>query len=370
METAPGPPPPTDDIPSRSTSPHQSPPSINAVNIVPAPSQKTLHSYFKPSSKHAPHNPPTSPPRPPILKRQRLRDEEGDSPVSKKPRPQGTSKSALAEARSRAEADGGVIDHQKFERFKKKILQLDPHAEFLIDNNPRFVLHSKCAEVNKQKAPYNTSNFANHVQICAGPSKKRAHVANTDRKSFNNFVVGNVPSPSTSRTTHMHKDETLPCPGLTPEHDSRIATYLTRSQAAGGGSRPRHIISQDQFSKGLGDLDKDELVRVCRLEVAEFRWLNFREQGFIRATSCLKKSPSLREPAAPCSACTAVSRDPIFRNALSRKLPEDKNLKFTPRGHRATLTGDQYTKMVGIYDLVRKASDVSCFPSFYRHDPQ
>ena len=308
-----------------------------------------------------PCDPTTSPPRSRTLKRQQSQDEEDVETLPKKSRPLGTSKSALAEARLRGEADKGVVDYGKFERFKKKILKLDPHAEFLIDNNPRFVLHSKCAEVNRQKAPYNTSNFVNHTRTCTGPSKKRAHVANTDRKCFADFVSGNIPTPSTSRQTERHLDVNIPCPGLTPKQDSKIATYLTRSQAAGGGSRPRHIISQEQFAKPLGDLDKEELAKVCRLEATKFRWLNFREQGFIRATTCLKKSPSQKEPAMPCSACIGVSKDSIFKNALCRKLPKDENLKFTPRAHRAKLTGDQYAKMVGVYDIVHKASNVSRF---------
>lgn len=361
------PPPSAGCIPSRSPSPWQPPLD---VNVVPAPSQKTLHSYFQLPTKHVPCDPTPPPPRQRTLKRQQSQDEEGNLSVSKKPRVQGTSKSALAEARSRAEANKGIVDHQKFERFKKKILELDPHAEFLIDDNPRFVRHSKCADVNKQKVPYNTSNFANHVQTCTGPSKKRIHIANTDRKCFNNFIVESASGPSTSQITRPHPDEILPCPGLTPEYDSRIAIYLTRSQAAGGGSRPRYIISQEQFAKTLTDLDKDELAKVCRLEATEFRWLNFREQGFVCATACLKKSPSRQEPVMPCSACMAVSKDPVFKNALGRKLPKDENLKFTPRGHRAQLAGDQYAKMVGVYDLVRKASDVSHSPSVCHRNPQ
>ena len=133
------------------------------MNITLAASQKTLHSYFDLRVDCACLDPAPPTPSPQALKRQRSHDESGDSSVSKRSHVQGTSKSALAEAKSGAEADKGVIDHRKFEKFKKKILKLDPRAEFLIDDNPRIVLHSKCAGVNKQKVPYNTTNFVKHV---------------------------------------------------------------------------------------------------------------------------------------------------------------------------------------------------------------
>ena len=201
------------------------------------------------------------------------------------------------------------------------------------------------------------------------PPKTKVHVANMDRNCLANFITRNAPAQLGSQATHPHPDTNLPCPGLTSGYDPRIATYLTRSQAAGGGSRPRHVISQALFKKLLGDLDEDKLTKVHQLEVSEFRWLNFREQGIVSSRLCSKKSPSQQEPISPCSECMAVFKDPIFKNALARKLPEDKNLKFTPRGHRANLTGNQYAKTVGVYDLVRKASDVSYFPIFLPWQP-
>lgn len=279
------------------------------------------------------------------------------------------SKSALAEARSRAEADEGIVDDKRFQQFKDKILLLDPYAEFRVNNNPRYVRHSKCSEVSKQKAAYNTAYFTNHIQTCSGPAKKRLHVGNTDRKCFNNLVTGNAACVSTGQVAQPCLDPippapsytTLPCPGLTPMHDKRIVIYLTRSQAAGGGSKPRHKIAQEEFAKPLVDLNKTELGRVGHLEAVGFRWLNFREQLFVRAADCLKTSPSRQEPAVPCSACISISKDPVFKNALSRKLPKDEHLKFTPHAHRAKLTSDQYTKMVGVYDLVQRALHVRWF---------
>jgi len=190
-EATPSIPLPTDDATSGAP-PSSSPQPPISANITPAPPQKTLHNYFRLPANHTPDNPAPPPPSPQILKRQRSQDEKGDSPVPRKQRAQGTSKSALFEAKSRAEADRGVVDRQKLEKFKKKILKLDPRAEFLVNNNVRFVLHSKCAGVNKQKAPYNTTNFANHVHMCTGPPKKRAHIANTDKKCLTNFITWSI----------------------------------------------------------------------------------------------------------------------------------------------------------------------------------
>lgn len=359
---------------SEPPSPQQPPPTVNATGrSLVSPLQKTLDNYFTLSAKRTPHNPIHLPPQPPTLKRRRSKDDAGTSRTSKKSRPQGTSKSALAEAKSRAEADKGIVDEKKFQQFKDKILLLDQYAEFLINNNPRFVRHSKCGEVSKQKATYNTTYFASHVQTCSGPAKKHLHVGNTDRKCFNSLITGKAAPALTGQVAQPRLDPVPvpshtapPCPGLTPVHDQRIAKYLTRSQAAGGGSKPRHKIAQEEFAKPLADLSETELARVCRLEVIGFRWLNFREQEFICAADCLKTSPSRQEPAVPCSACVSISKDPIFNNALSRKLPKDEHLKFTPRGYRAKSTADQYAKIVGIYDLIQRASHV-CFFRFWHY---
>jgi hypothetical protein len=349
-------------------SPPQSALSTDAANIAPPPalSQKTLHRFFNLSTKRAPQDLTHQPTRPLALKRQRSRD-ESVLPVLKKSRPQGTSKSALAEARDRADADMGIVNEDRFQTFKNKILSLDSYAEFRVDNNPRAVRHSKCGEISMQKTPYNISVFTNHLQTCPGPPKIRLHAGNTNRKTFDNLFARNTPRSPIGRVTQPHPSHnvSLPCPGLTSNYDSKITNYLTRSQAAGGGSRARPAISQEKFGKPLGQLNKEEFARVRQIEAGTFRWINFREQGFVRAALCLRESPSRQEPAAPCRECVLISKDQIFKNALARKLPEDENLKFTPHGHRATLTGKQYAKTVGVYDLVNRASKVSHLP--YNH---
>ena len=144
-----------------------------------------------------------------------------------------------------------------------------------------------------------------------------------------------------------------PCPGLTPECDSRIATYLTRSQVSGGSSKARHVISQELLGKLLGDVDPDKLTRIYCMEANESRWLNFREQQLIHSVACLKRIPSSQRTL-PCHECTAILKDQIFKNALSRPLPKLEHLKYTvlhqssrhPHCHERKFCSPRFHKLV------------------------
>ena len=334
--------------------PSSSSPSITPTSNTPASNvapQKTLHSYFL--SSEQPH--PTQPTLPRSLKRKSPATVIANVDPPKRPRQRGTSKSAQFEAKSRQAADEGRYDSQKFDRFKLKILNLDPNAEFLIDGNPRIVRHSNCAVTVHMKATNNTTAFTKHIEHCKGPTKKRVAIANTDRNCLTKFLNSAASSAATTSLPSI----TLQCPGLTPERDERIWTYLVRSQAAGGGSRPRHVIAKGLFRKTFGDLRPGQRKKVLRVEAAEFQWINYREQQMILSSKCLKESPSRREPADPCSECIALSKWRVFKNALHREMPKQQNLKFTPHVHRAQISSEQCTRMVGVHEIYKKATAVS-----------
>ena len=326
--------------------------------------QNTLHAFFnirgQPPSIA---NPALSP-----LKRKKSLGEKAKLPVAKKQKPVGTSKSAQYKARARAAADSGAIDCKKFSQFKLKILELDPRAEFLIGNDVRRVRHSKCGEVNRQKAPYNTTYFVNHVEKCQGPSKKNSHIVGVDRSVLSNFLQhqSSSTSPGPNPSTHSNSETRL-CPGLTPEHDTRISDYLLRSQAAGGGAQPRKDIVQELFGEGAkwSNLDEREQKRVEHREVREFRWLNFSQQDFVISTTCLK-TVSAEDPANSCSECLNLLKLKVFKNALRRKLPNDENLRYTPLAYRAKMTGEQYTKMIGAHEIIRNVTNVCRFHPLLR----
>jgi hypothetical protein len=331
-------------------------------------SQKTLHGYFQSPQQCQPrHSTQTLPPIPSLKRKPSPTTTEVNTPNPKRPRQQGTSKSAQFEAKSRAAADKGTYDPQKFDKFMLKIRSLDPNAEFLINNNPRIVRHSKCAGAVHMKATNNTTAFTKHLERCKGPTKKRAPIANTDKNCLTRFLNHERSTPSTahiiptSSVAHITplSNASLPCPGLTPECDERIWTYLVRSQAAGGGSRPHHVIAQDLFGKTFKDLRPGQRKKVLRVEATEFRWINYREQQLVLSALCLKESPSQHEPAQPCRECIALSKWRIFKNALNRDLPKQGNLKYTPHAYRAKTSSEQCAKMVGVHEIFQKATAVS-----------
>lgn len=197
-----------------------------------------------------------------------------------------------------------------------------------------------------------------------GPIKENAHVVNANRNILTSFLQHqNSPAP-TSRNTLTGPNIIAcpnPCGGLTCEQHSQISVYLMRSQAAGGGARPRKDIVHELFGEDVkwGDLNKRQQLRVERVEAIEFQWLNFREQGFVLSTRCLKTSLS-GNSVGPCDECSNLLKNKVFKNALQRRLPKEENLRYTPLAYRAKLTGEQYTKMVGVYDIVQKATNVRC----------
>jgi len=114
--------------------------------------------------------------------------------------------------------------------------------------------------------------------------------------------------------------------------------------------------------KKWGDLNEHQWLRVECTEATEFCWLNFREQGLILSTTCLK-TLSTEDTAQPCSECSNLLKNKVFKNALQRKLPNEENLRSTQLAHRAKMSCEQYAKMVGVYDIVQKATDVHQFLS-------
>ena len=157
-----------------------------------------------------------------------------------------------------------------------------------------------------------------------------------------------------------HPDSvTHPCSGLTSEWNPNISVYLMWSQVAGGGAWPCSDIVCQLFGEETkwGDLSEHQQLRVERIEATEFCWLNFREQGFILSMTCLKTSLT-EDPAQPCRECLNLLKNKVFKNALRQKLPKEENLQYTPLVYCARMTGEQYTKMVGMYNIVQKATDV------------
>lgn len=192
--------------------------------------------------------------------------------------------------------------------------------------------------------------------------KKKAHAADVNRSVFAGFLQNRSSSTSTNPNPLACPDDITcshPCGGLTSERYPQISIYLMRSQAVGGGARPRKDIVHQLFGEDVkwGDLNERQKLRVERTEAIEFQWLNFREQGFVLSATCLKNSSS-KDPAQSCSECSNLLKNKVFKNTLQWKLPKEENLRYTPLAYHTKMSGEQYTKMVGVHDIVRKVTNV------------
>ena len=188
---------------------------------------------------------------------------------------------------------------QKILKFRTSILALDPHAKFFVDRNPLKVIHSKCGGQSTQKAVNDTSHFREHISVCQGP-----YSPSDDNSSLKGSLQGG-PAPSIRPTMFTPTGSSqLPCPGFS---------------------------SEKLFGKDYRSLLNHEREQVTRAaEVAGFLWLSPSDKDSVVSMSCLKRSPSRREPPQPCRNCMRVLELSNFKDTLRCGIPRSNSQRFSP----------------------------------------
>lgn len=275
--------------------------------------------------------------------KKRKADELSTPPVKfTQSRAVGVSHSArIARERNKQVSEGTfVIDNRLFLRFKRKIRLVDPDAVFEVSGNVKLVTHSLCGQSVTMKEPYNTSRFLQHLDRCKGSPETATPLCGGITK----FLV---------RT--MAPLRSIPCPGLNGSQHERIPIYLQRSSAPGGGATSRTIISRELYDGNkYAQLSKVQKANVRRLQVLRFRWVNDHHEGRVFSTRCLRMV-SAREgvdEVDPCTECMALLSLGSLRNALRRPIPDDKNLKYTPKECLGTLLGKLYAAHLGLREIM------------------
>ena len=262
-----------------------------------------------------------------------------------------------ARKRNKKVADGTFVTNDTLLlRFKRKVRLVDPSAGFMVDGNVKKVTHSLCGRSVMMKEPYNTGHFLRHLDTCKGPLKTVIPPGG----GITRFLVRKE---KTSAPPQL-----LPCPGLNGVQHECIPTYLRRSSAPGGGATSRTIISRELYDGcKYKKLTKAQKANVRRLQVLQFRWINDHHEGRIVSAKCLGMVPTSEgaDEADPCPECTALLRLAALRNALRRPIPDDKNLKYTPKECLGTCLSKLYAGHLGLREIME--SPVRAFPPPQRH---
>lgn len=83
----------------------------------------------------------------------------------------------------------------------------------------------------------------------------------------------------------MHPDE--PCPGLDETVYSKVAAYLDRTSACGGGASSLTVIADEMYGKWYAQLS-DFRKAVQTAQQHEWQWINNHETGKVFSTKCSK----------------------------------------------------------------------------------
>ena len=288
------------------------------------------------------------------------------TPRKKSPTPKGLSQKL--DPRTSACGDNsrhlslGPHPDPKVERFRVKVRtddcgvgHADPYAEFF--NDDLFAVRcSRCKiKLHMEKL--------NEVK-----SWKRHRLSPSCRKHGSStppITLYTVPITHNSVTRDLPIE--IPCPGLQSRDDERILGYLQRTSVSGGGSKPRHVLCKNLFGKhvALCDLSPSRAREVQQRERLTYAWINVHSTLSIHAASCLgviRVSESQLGNGTrirPCLPCEELLLLKTFINAISRPIPDPKNVKFTPHSITSTVIQDIVKRQLGVSGLLSSVCSLS-----------
>ncbi|KAK7448058.1 hypothetical protein VKT23_013815 [Stygiomarasmius scandens] len=300
-------------------------------------------------------------------------DTEG--PLSKKARTSSTSliaagsigisKSNRSEKAAQEAADRGEYVPAARARWKRKIRNVDPFAQFN-ECKLREVRCSKCGKTVKTKTGTDLPQFEEHwYKTCTGRKNERA--AGRTHTLDSEFMQLKWTSPLCCPTLPNGADKPLPCPGLNENDEPRIPAYLKRSAVSGGGSRSLTAIAKEQFEDSYRRLTEKEQQVVLDTQYHECSWRNDHKRLRVFFASCMRFSSGKAkgDRVSPCTSCLEVLKLKSFKKALAIQAPEEANYKFTNHRFRNATLGEHYANVKGLKDIIEN-SDTSPFVQFAR----
>ncbi|KAF7312426.1 hypothetical protein MIND_00256100 [Mycena indigotica] len=159
--------------------------------------------------------------------------------------------------------------------------------------------------------------------------------------------------------------KSLPCPGLTCESNPKIARYLMRTSASGGGAPSRLRIALDLFETRWISLNKEQQRMVLRRENSLQQWKNSHSLGSVFSGSCLRNVDTADNSLVkPCLPCNELRRLHTFQVAINRPMPQERDMKHVPKTYRSPELGALYLKYHGLRELMENNDGRSYFLKF------
>ncbi|THH05194.1 hypothetical protein EW146_g9969 [Bondarzewia mesenterica] len=246
----------------------------------------------------------------------------------------GTSRSNLRTHRLKeAVIHGSYVPSQtQLAKFKKTILELDPLAEFP-DHTGSSVRHFVCGKVLKMREACNTVQFSIHVN--GGPKQRPCQgLAKTKLSGGGSSTLDGWFGPrAVHRTAKAMVDR--PCAGLQASYYPKVARYLERSPAPGGGGPSLTTLTEHLYpsATSFASLSSEKKETVRATQRLQHKWHNHRDLQRVISASCSKfvTVPKDASSAPVCQDCLGLLGDKNFKVAVSLPVPDAENFKFTPK---------------------------------------
>lgn len=188
----------------------------------------------------------------------------------------GQSNSAIWARRQNEKYQQGKLKNTGVGRFKVKISQLD---QYVVIVDSKAVRHLTCGKSLTMKASFDIGNFKTHAQKCSGPPKSKK-LSGAGMLPLTSLFKKNT------SLTPMHPEE--PCPGLDKTVYSKVAAYLDRTDARGGGTSSVAVIADEMYGKEYAQLSDFRKKAVQIAQQHEWQWINNHETGKVFSTKCSK----------------------------------------------------------------------------------
>lgn len=201
------------------------------------------------------------------------------------------------------------------------------------------------------RVPHDMKYFKRHRAGTTCQRKQETKLANPSISNF--FTRMKAPSEDSVLST--------PCPGLDREVDFKVKRYLMRTSTAGGGAPSRPVLAKVMFGSRItwATASKKQKRMILRKETELYHWRNNRAVGAVYSTSCagtVQIKSSDVEPG-PCFACERLYSLRTFQVQLCREMPEEANVKYTPKDWLDKDLGTLYLQVHGLRDFVEGVSN-------------